>query len=208
METARRLLTLTDTLVQDVLLDNKKLKHVLALLYDTDMEKRFSAARALGEIGARNPSLIEHKWRRIYAACDDTMSCWGVGEALGEIARAMPELRKRIILLLGKFYRDECTCQGYLWALARIGRVDRYSIAEQLPNLERALYSANICLVGQALWSVGELEITEATERVQKLTSDDREMWLYENDAVRVKKVGIIATEALEKITGSRIAGF
>lgn len=207
MTTHETLLSLTGALVQDVLQDHRKLKQVFALLYDMDMEKRFCAAKALGELAERSPDLIAQKWRRIYDACDDTMSCWGVAEALGEIARALPEVRGRIVMRLGKFHKDECTCQGYLWALGRIGRVDRESIRDRIPHLESALFSENACIIGQALWAVGELELGETAERVRELTGDNRETWLYENDAVGVKTVGAIAAEALEKMERRRAAG-
>lgn len=140
--------------------------------------------------------------RRIFYAFDDTMSCWGVAEGLGEIARNMPELRGKITLLLSKFQHDESTCQGFVWAICRIGQVDITKIKNFIPGLISLLDSKEVCMLGQAIWALGELEILEVTERIKGFLNDNREIWIYENDSVKRKTIGEIAKEAVKKIEG------
>lgn len=75
------------------------------------------------------------------------MSCWGAAGGLGEIARNMPELRDKLILHLKKFQRDEASCQGYVWAVTRVGQVDRGKISALIPGLVRYLDSDEACPV-------------------------------------------------------------
>ncbi len=189
-----------DSLIREAVQDPRKIKGIISSLYDEDMEQRFAAAKALGEIARIMPDQISRKWRRIFEAFDDTMSCWGIAEAMGEIARNIPELRGKISLRLRKFQRDECTCQGYLWAVCRIGQVEMEKVRDWIPDLLSALDSKNVCIVGQAIWALGELGIGEGREKIRDFLSDSRETWLYENDSVLVKKIGTIATEALAKL--------
>lgn len=191
-------------LVEDVLREHGKIRKVISLLYDVDMEKRFLAAKALGEIARRNPELIKQRWGRIFYAFDDTMSCWGVAEGLGEIGRNMPELRGKIILFLRKFERDECSCQGYIWAVCRIGQVEPGRVREIIPDIVRFLDSENVCMVGQTIWALGELGEAGAAGKIRTFLGDGREMWLFDNDAVVVKTIGRIAEEALVKIDAAR----
>lgn len=189
-----------DALVQEAVQDPRKINGIISSLYDEDMEQRFAAAKALGEIARIIPDRVSRKWRRIFEAFDDTMSCWGIAEAMGEIARNIPELRGRISVRLRKFQRDECTCQGYLWAVCRIGQVDMEKVRDWVPDLLSALDSKNVCIVGQAIWALGELGIREGRERIREFLHDTRETWLYENDSALVKKIGTIAAEAVAKL--------
>ena len=142
----------TKLLVDEAIKDHGKIRKIVSLLYDEDMTRRFTAARALGEIAKQDPALMEQRWVRIFRAFDDTMSCWGVAEALGEIARNMPQHRRKIMLFLKGFRRDDCSCQGYIWGMCRICQVDRDEIRNFAPELENFLCSPNACIKGQAIW--------------------------------------------------------
>lgn len=187
-------------LIEEAVRDRSKVRKIMALLYDTDMEVRFMAAKALGEVARVRPEFIRQIWGRILNASDDTMSCWGVSEGLGEIARNMPELRGKILTRLRKFMKDESTCQGFIWAVCRIGQVDRERIGDFIPDLLGFLDSGEVCMIGQAVWALGELRAGEARERIRSFAGDRRETWIYDNDSVRVKSLGAIAEEALEKL--------
>lgn len=187
-------------LVDEAVNDRSKLRKIVSLLYDADMEVRLSAAKALGEVARIKPDYIRQIWHRILNATDDTMSCWGVSEGLGEIARNLPDLRGKILVRLMKFRRDESTCQGFIWAICRIGQVDREKISEFIPNLIGFLDSGDACMVGQVIWALGELRITETKDRIRGFLSDERETWIYENDAPVIKSIGRIAEEAVRKL--------
>jgi HEAT repeat protein len=187
-------------LVEQALQDHGKIRKIVALLYDEDMVRRFAAAKALGEIARREPELMERRWMRIFKSFDDTMSCWGVAEALGEIAMNMPQHRGKITLFLKGFRRDDCSCLGYIWSMCRICQVEKEAIHEFVPVLEEFLQSRNICIRGQTLWALGELRIQNAAGRIKNFLSDEGETWFYENDAVRKDKIKTIAEEALKKI--------
>ena len=180
--------------------DRKILRDLVSALYDIDMEKRFLAARKLGEFARTDPGLIKQVWNRIFYAFDDTMSCWGAAEGLGEIARNAPGLRSRILLLLRKFQHDEVSCQGFIWAVCRIGQVDREKIKDLIPVLINSLDSDTACMLGQTIWALGELRILETAERIAGFSDDVRETWIYENDCVRIRIIGDIARESLAKI--------
>lgn len=189
-----------DSLVEDALRDHRSLKRIISLLYDVEMENRLLGAKALGEIAKRDPESIKKRWNRIFYAFDDTMSCWGAAEALGEIGRNIPEMRSRIVLFLRKFEKDEISCQGFIWAIARIGQVDRQKIESLIPELIKFLDSEEPCLIGQAIWAMGELRVKEVIERIKGFLDDHRETWLYENDSAVIKTLSLIAQEALNKL--------
>ena len=190
-------------LVEGVTRDHSKLRNIISLLYDEDMSRRFMAAKALGEIARQEPELMKQRWERIFRAFDDTMSCWGAAEALGEIGRNLPQHRRKIILFLRGFRRDECSCQGYIWGMCRICQVERAVTGDFIQELEGFLDSRNVCMTGQALWSLGELRIKEAAEKIKGFLHDKRETWIFENEQVSLKSIGEIAGEALKKLEPS-----
>jgi len=178
----------------------KRLRQIIGGLYGVDMQKRFESAKALGLIAKDDPDTIEKTWNRIFYAFDDTMSCWGVAEGLGEIARNLPRLRSKILALLRKFQEDESSCQGFIWAVCRIGQVDRKLVDDFIPDLKRAIDSGSSCMIGQSLWAVGELGIVDGVSAANRFLNDGRETWIYENDSVRRMTLGEIAGEALQKL--------
>ena len=179
----------------------EKIRQIIALLYNDDMERRFVAVKALGEIAHCAPQLMLQRWERIFHSFDDTMSCWGAAEAVGEIARNIPpENRTKIVQFLRNFRRDDCSCMGYLWGMCRICQVDRKWLSEFVPELLQFLSSANICIRGQALWALGELGIRDAAGSMEGFLGDEGETWCYENDIVCRKKIKTIAGEALGKL--------
>jgi hypothetical protein len=188
------------TLVDEVIKDHGKLRNLISLLYDEDMGRRLTAAKALGEVARIEPELMRQRWERIFRAFDDTMSCWGAAEALGEVGRNLPQQRSKIVLFLRGFRRDECSCQGYIWGMCRICQVDRDRIGDFIPELIGFLNSPNVCMQGQAIWAVGELNIKEAAEKIEGFTDDERETWIFENDSACVKSISGIAKEALRKM--------
>ncbi len=188
------------SLVEEAIRDHGRLRNIISLLYDVDLAQRFCAAKALGEIARRAPELMKQKWERIFRAFDDTMSCWGAAEALGEVARNLPQHRSRIVLFLRGFRKDECSCQGYIWGMCRICQVERERIKDFVPDLEGFLRSSNVCMTGQALWALGELDVRESSEKIEGFLDDERETWIYENDSVCKKTIDRIAEEALKKL--------
>ena len=188
-------------LIEEAIKDHRKLRNIMSLLYHEDMAERLRAALALGEITRRDPELMRQRWERIFRSFDDTMSCWGVAEALAEIARNMPEQhRGRLVNFLRGFKRDDCSCQGYIWGMCRICRIEGARVSDFLPELEGFLDSQNICMRAQALWALGELERKEAANRIRGFLGDENEVWLFENDSVCRKSIGTIAAEALKKM--------
>jgi hypothetical protein len=178
----------------------KGVREIIAGLYSADMESRFDAARKLGELARDNPETVLRVWTRIFYSFDDTMSCWGVAEALGEIARNLPGHRSKILALLRKFRADEASCQGFVWAVCRIGQVDRRLVDDFIPDLMHILDCGAACMIGQTIWAIGELDVSEAAGKVSAFIGDQRETWLYENDGVRKISLDTIARETLEKI--------
>jgi HEAT repeat protein len=190
----------THLLVDEAIKDHRKIRNIVSLLYDEDITRRFTAVKALGEIAKREPELMKQRWERIFRSFDDTMSCWGAAEALGEIARNMPRYRRKIVLFLRVFRKDDCSCQGYIWGMCRICQVDRDWINDFAPELEGFLNSSNVCIRGQALWALGELRIKEATGRIKDFLLDEGETWYYENEAAYRKRIRTIVEEALRKL--------
>lgn len=189
-----------DQLADDVIRDHRNLKRVISLLYDADMGNRLLGALAIGRIARLSPDIIKKRWNRIFYAFDDTMSCWGAAEALGEIGRNIPEMRSRIVLFLRRFEKDESACQGFIWAICRIGQVGIEHIKDFIPDLISLLKSREPCMAGQAIWTLGELKITEAMDKIKTFLNDNRQIWLYESDSVCIKTIGRIAKEAVEKM--------
>lgn len=177
-----------------------RLRHLIAGLYDADMNRRLQAAQKLGIFAKENPDAIKQSWGRIFYAFDDTMSCWGASEGLGEIARNLPDLRSKILQLLRKFQNDDVSCQGFVWAICRIGQVDRDGIREFIPDLINLLGSDTSCMLGQTIWTLGELGLTETEASIERHTGDTRETWIYENDTASKKSIGEISREALSKL--------
>jgi hypothetical protein len=187
-------------LVEGALKDHRRLRNIVSLLYDEDMARRFTAAKALGEVARRDPELMKQRWERIFRAFDDTMSCWGAAEALGEVARNLPEHRRKIVMFLRVFRKDECSCQGYIWGMCRICQVDGSMTRDFMPELAAFLESANVCMAGQAIWAAGELRMKDAEEKLKGFLDDTRETWIFENESVSRRKIREIAEEALKKL--------
>lgn len=187
-------------MVEEAIKDRRKLKKLISGLYALDMERRFNSAKALGMISRVRPEFINQRWHRLFYAFDDTMSCWGVAEGLGEIARNMPELRGKVTILLNRFKKDESSCQGFVWAVCRIGQVDRNKIKDFIPDLETSLDSKDVCMLGQTIWALGELKVDGVAEKIKSFLNDSRETWIYENDSVNRKTIGKISEEALTKL--------
>lgn len=188
------------SMIDEAINDHKKFNRIISSLYSEDMERRFVAAKVLGGIARLKPEIIRQRWARIFYAFDDTMSCWGVAEALGEIARNLPEDRSKISLILRKFQRDECSCQGFIWSMCRICQVEMERVKDFIPDLMAFLDSKNPCMIGQSIWAIGELGIEKAVEKVKSFLGDIRETWLYENDSVAKKTLGEISKDALKKL--------
>ena len=165
-----------DRLADEAIKYPSKIRQIVSLLYNDDMERRFVAVKALGAIAGREPELMSQRWERVFHSFDDTMSCWGAAEALGEIARNMPQQnRTRIIQFLRNFRRDDCSCMGYLWGMCRICQIDQRWVEGFVPKLQSLVLSANICIRGQALWALGELRIKEAAGRMKECLGDEGE---------------------------------
>lgn len=186
--------------------DREQLRRLFAGLYSSDMEDRFKAACRLGQLARDDSNAVVRVWNRIYHAFDDTMSCWGVAEALGEIARNLPDKRSKIVALLRKFRADESSCQGFVWAVCRIGQVDRELVEDFIPDLLRLLDCGAACMAGQTIWAIGELCIREGKKKVSSFIDDQRETFIYENEGVRKKTLDTLAREALEKVEGQAAA--
>lgn len=180
--------------------DKKRLRSAMTLLFDDTEDNRLLGAKTLGEIARVRPDLIMRRWSRIYNAFDDTMSCWGVCEGLGEIARNIPELRGRIVLRLKKFRCDEVSSKGYVWAMCRVCQVDRERLEGFVPELAEFLKADEADILGQAVWAAGELGITYFYERVKAHSADRRDATVYGNDAVRRTTLSVLTAEALEKL--------
>ncbi len=189
-----------NVMVEEAIKDHTKIRKIVSLLYEEDMTRRLTAVKALGALAKRDPALMQQRWERIFRFFDDTMSCWGAAEALGEMARNMPQLRGRIMLFMRLFRKDDCSCQGYIWGMCRICQVDRDRIHDFAPELDGYLNSPNICMRGQALWALGELRIKEAAGRMKDFLRDEGEIWYYDNEAAERKKISLIAEEALKKL--------
>jgi hypothetical protein len=188
-------------LVEEALRDHGKLRHIVSLLYHEDMAERLRAALALGEITRRDPELMLQRWQRIFRSFDDTMSCWGVAEALAEIARNLPKRQRgALVLFLRGLRRDDCSCQGYLWGMCRICKIESDRTKDFAAELLEFLGSRNICMRAQALWALGELDIRDAADGIRGFLDDAEEVWIFENESVARKSVGAIAAEALKKM--------
>jgi hypothetical protein len=194
----------TDLLVAESIEDRKRFKTIVSLLYEVEMDNRLCAAMALGKIARIKPDIIKNRWNRIFYAFDDTMSCWGAAEALGEIGRNMPELRGKILLLLRKFEKDDVSCQGYIWAICRIAQVDMARVKEFLPDIIRFINEKEICLKAQAIWAAGELRIHDALEGLEKCLGDLREVQIYTNNSVETTTIDTLAKESIAKIKEHR----
>ncbi len=187
-------------LADEAIKDHGKMRNIVKLLYDEDLMRRFTAAKALGEIAKREPELMQRRWERIFRSFDDTMSCWGAAEALGEIARNLPAYRGRIAIFMKVFKKDDCGCQGYIWGMCRICQVERDKTGEFVQELEAFLNSSNACIRGQALWALGELRVKGMVERMKYFLEDEGETWYYDNEAVNRGEIKTIAADALRKM--------
>ncbi len=144
---------------------------------------------------------MRQRWERIFRSFDDTMSCWGVAEALSEIARNLPKQhRGKLVLVLRGLRRDDCSCQGYLWGMCRICIIDSDRRKDFVTELEEFLDSQNLCMRGQALWALGELKAANAAVRIREFLKDTAEVWIFENESAVKKTIGTIAGDALEKM--------
>lgn len=79
-------------------------------------------------------------------------------------------------------------------------RLLRERIKESIQDIIPFLDSANPCMIGQTIWALGELGVSEEVERIRGFINDKRETWFYKNDSVEKASIGEIAREAISKM--------
>ncbi len=111
----------------------KVVRYLSGRLYTEDMQQKFRAVRAFGEIVADPDVFSERKatdlLRRFFWAMNDESGAvpYGVPEAIGEVLAVRPELQPEFLKVLCAMITHEDLLQtgpierGVMWALGRVG---------------------------------------------------------------------------------------
>ncbi len=199
--------------ILDLLGNRRKAVRVLrSILYEEDALLRWRAVTMFGKLAASNPELVRKEVSSLLWSMNDEAGAIGRGapETIGEIGRNNIHLAGNAVNAVIHYLDDPETCRppnrnveiliGVLWATGRAGEKNRSLVEEIIPALETFLDDADPGVRGHAAWSLGQIGVEAAQQRLNKMTDDQGMILLYENEELQQKSVAIIAEEALARI--------
>ncbi|MFZ5776398.1 MAG: DVU0298 family protein [Thermodesulfobacteriota bacterium] len=199
-----------DGLVDLALDDLKTLRFIQRLLYDPDEAKRWRCAHILGQVcrrlSTRKPGAVSDLLHRLFEACADSAAThWGLLESVGSIIAARPDLFGAFARHLLMYRGLPTTRVQVLWALG--------TIAEKRPDIIRGtpFYSLfpfvthpEAITRGHAVRLFGRIHATEVESEIEKLTSDQAFLTVYETGEPVTTTVAALAAEALNQILAAK----
>lgn len=186
---------------------------LLSFLYSGDDEIKWRAVSGLGVVvskfadedmeGAR---LI---LRRLMWNLNDESGGigWGSPEAMGEILACHEGLADEYAHILisytredGNYLEHQLLQRGLLWGIGRLTGVRPDHAKEATPYLMPFLRSPDSTLRGLAAWIMGLLNTEDACPYLERLIGDDKELSMYTDRKIVIRRVTELAEEALNRI--------
>ncbi|MGD8369738.1 MAG: hypothetical protein PVG78_19020 [Desulfobacterales bacterium] len=193
---------------------------LFSFLYDKDSRVRWRAVTALGAVTAAladsDTESARVVFRRLMWNLNDESGGigWGSPEVMGEIVARHPRMRSEYLSILlsylrpdGNFLEHEGLQQGVLWAVGRVAQADPEAVHSVTGLVEAHLSSKNPGLRGTAAWACGCMADRHAAGRLEAITDDPAGVELWIDQQLCTLTVGEAATQALAKLSGTRLAG-
>lgn len=190
---------------------------LLSLRLDRDENVRWRAVTALGRVIARlaeggmEPARVLMRTLMWYLNEESGNLGWGIPEAMGEAMARNARLAGEYNTILASYIYCEGSCDGnYLdhpdlrrgvfWGLGRLASVRPELVRPAERFLVVALGEADGANRGLAAWTLGLIRGRSGVDRLEALTDDPAEVRLFLDGEVRVRSVGLLAREALERM--------
>jgi hypothetical protein len=188
----------------------KGARQFLKLLYSPDDRLRFQAALDLGgyaeEQWNSNPDGVRELLRRLSWSLNEESGAtgWGAPEAIGEISARIPEMEKLYgsvfpgYLSHEEVFLDNAVLDtGALWAIGRLGPGSSADVPALDLDLPRFLASESASVRGAAVFAVDRLGRSTLQGAVSGLVSDEAQLVLPIDGAVRELTVAELARAAM-----------
>ncbi|MBW1997982.1 MAG: PBS lyase [Deltaproteobacteria bacterium] len=195
-----------EVLLDAALEDARMLRHIKRLLYSADPLTRYRAADALGKVCARlvpiDPRPISKLLQGLFTSVSDTAaSSWGAIDAIGEIMAGSPGQFDSYLRRLYLFLRDRDLLVETLRALGYVGETRPELLRKDAIHFIPLLRDQDAAVRGYTAILLGNLGASEAAEGLKRLQQDGEMIEIYRNGSMETKTVGMLASEALEKLS-------
>lgn len=187
---------------------------LFSLLYHSDLQLKWNAVTAMGEVTAKlaNEDMESARVivRRLMWNLNDESGGigWGSPEAMGEILSRHESLANEYSRILisyarkdGNFQENERIQQGILWGIGRLSQKRPDLVKDDIPILMPFLRSPNAAIRGLAAWIMGLLSAEEACSSLKRLVKDENEFQIYLDRRLVTCKVMDMAKSTLENIS-------
>jgi len=186
---------------------------LFSFLLNNDERVRWRAVSAMGAIvsglALRDLEAARVIMRRLMWSLNDESGGigWGAPEAMGEIMARNEDLAREYSSILtsyldeeGNFLEYEALRRGLLWGLWRLAQVRPDPVQPAADHISKYLDSGDPAIRGFSALLAGVLGCVAAKGKLEKLRDDGTEVRIYHNDHFLTRKVGELATEALERL--------
>jgi len=186
--------------------DKKIIRNLQRLIYSGDDLFRKRAAEILGRacaaIAEEDPGAVSKLLQALFYAITDTAAfTWGAFEAIGEIIGHRPDLFAGYVAQLYQYLADETRRAQALQAIGRVAVSRPDLLRKHTFRFFTYLEDPDPAVRGYATWLMGKLGAHEAKSDLEKLLGDSHEIDIYEDGHLNKKRIGQLASKALEKIS-------
>lgn len=186
---------------------------LIACFYDSDELLRWRAVAAAGEVAAglaesdRESARVIMR-RLMWMLNDESGGIgWGSPEAMGEITASSPAMASEYADILCSFVNPGCNFiehpglqRGVLWGIGRLAQADHKRVRVIVPGIVSFCYSKDPVHRGHAAWAAGNASDISAMGALEKLFSDNADIYFFENWHIMRISVGQIARDAADRI--------
>ena len=179
------------------------IRAVTSLLYEREELIRWRAVTMVGKLAAAEPEMVRPLIGRFIWWMNDESGGigWSSAPALAEIGRTVPPMIRDNVRIVIHYRAERMLFPGVLWAIGRLTETYRRETEEAVPDLLGFLADDDGTLRGLAAWALGEIGSPRAIDGLNGLLQDRHPVSIYQDEDLEVKETGVVAAEAIEKIT-------
>jgi HEAT repeat protein len=197
------------TIVRRAENDKRVLSELIALTLSEDDLIGWRAVKALGLasaiVAARDAEFVRGILRRLQWSLNDESGSigWRAPQAMGAILAASPGAFAEFAPIIASTLDVDEThfYPGVLWAIGIIAEHHRARVEFALPQIRALLRDTSPQTRGMAAFCLGRLRDTESRGVLAQLLDDDAPVRVFEDDELRMRTVGALARDALQKLT-------
>ena len=171
---------------------SKVINALFSFLQSTDEAVKWAAVGAMGsvvaEIAVEDMETARVIMRRLMWNLNDESGGigWGSPEAMGEILACHEGLADEYAHILlsyakkdGNYLEHEMLQSGLLWGIGRLSQVRPHLVKDAAHCLIPYLEAKDAQVRGLAVWVLGQLDVEEARNCLERLTNDSSEVQIY-----------------------------